>query len=263
VGVTELTIGMINTRAPARNLTLLHKKSIFDNKRILFFYFLFIVGYARKVIMNRFIPRYLLMSIACASALFEAGAAPATKRAVAPKVAYVKVQRLITIDNAHIEQTVDEWQTLYNALQKKLEPVDKELAELNEKFEKGRNEFEALRSGGLAKKEALQNKYEEVARLQYELERKAQERENFISDELAKAQSQVVPKIKDAIKSIATSEGWDAVMPSDTMLYVDDQFDITDKVKTEVNKRHQATLKTQEKAPVQNVQAQKPESKKS
>ena len=209
------------------------------------------------------------MSIACASTLLEAGATPATKKAVAPKVAYVELRRLITTDHAHIKQTVDEWQTLYNAIQKKLEPIDKELTELKEKFEKARNEFEALRSGGLAKKEVLQSKYEEAARLEYELQRKAQESENFISDELSRAQSQVVPSIKDAIKTIATAEGWDAVTPSDTMLYLDNQFDITDKVKTEVNKRYQATVKTPEKAPaaasssLSGTKSDKPEPKKS
>ena len=191
------------------------------------------------------------MSIACASVLSEAEAAPATgvKKAVAPKVAYVKVQRLVTMDNAQVKQTVEEWQELYSRIQKRVEPMYKELAELGEKFEKGKNEFEALRSGGLAKREALQNKYEEVARLEYELQRKLQERDNFENDELSKAQSQIVPKIKDAIKTIAIAEGWDAVTPADTMLYVDEQFDITEKVRAEVNKRYQAELKAQ-KAPV-------------
>lgn len=207
--------------------------------------------------MNRFITRYLLMSIACGCAHAEAVPTKVEKagssvhsEATASKFAYVDLQKIITINQENLVHSVDEWKELYGVIKKRIEPLNQEIMgleqrydKLNGDFEKSKKDFETLHKGGLAKEEVLKAKYEELMRAQQELanlennlRRQYQEREHFSQDEVAKAQGKIGPKIEKAIETVRLRYGYEIIFHREALVSVDSKLDRTKEVREELNK---------------------------
>lgn len=215
--------------------------------------------------MTRNTIRYMIMLTACAS-IFCLDAADqksgvansAAKKAVPTKIAFVDMRRIITTDAQSLSSVSHEWKDLFNKVLDTLKPADKELNELSDKFEKAKNEFESLQKSGLTSKEALGRKYEEAGRLEYELRARIQERDNYAQSELAKAQSQIGPKIENVIKTIKKNQGWNAILRSDLLLGdADSEFDVTEEVLSSLNNQYAQEKKAKEE---QDKKAAKPAS---
>ena len=207
------------------------------------------------------------MSIVCACAS-HVEAAPKVEttnndtsatEVVAPKIAFVNLQQIVTLDPAFVAQCADEWQELYARIQKKIEPLDKALAALEERYLKGKTEFETLSKGGLAKQEALETKYREVLHIENELRSKGQEHQALAQEEVAKAQAAIGPKIDKAINDIRVRKGYDMILRRDAVLASDAKFDVTREVRFELNKRFVEDQKHAAKAetPKQSAQSAK------
>ncbi len=174
--------------------------------------------------------------------------------ATAPKIAFVNIQKIISLDPQALGQVSAEWRDLYGKIQEILEPAQKEIADLRDKYEKGKKDFQGLQSSGAVSQEALKRKYEEVARVEYELSMRMQEIESYAQNEVKKAQGQVGPKLDKVINDIRIAQGWDLVLRGEAVLAGADQFDITDDVLTALNKGYieekAKKAKEKEKEPV-------------
>lgn len=162
------------------------------------------------------------------------------KKAMATKIAFVNLNRIVTIDPNLIKTASDEWREFYDDLQKKIQPVDEELRKLKDKFEKAKQEFEEMKKGGLMSNEAMQRQYEEAAKLEYELSRKGYDRDQFVREELEKGQKMVGPKIEKAVKELRINQGWDMVIRGEYILDAENKFDLTDQVLEKINKEFAA-----------------------
>ncbi|MBA3953865.1 OmpH family outer membrane protein [Candidatus Dependentiae bacterium] len=201
--------------------------------------------------MNRFITRYLLMSIACGCAHTEAVAPKVEKagssvhsEATTTKFAYVDLQKIITINQENLVHSADEWKELYSKIKSRIEPLNKEIMGLEEKYDKLKKDFETLHKGGLAKEEVLKTKYEELMRTENDLRRQYQEREQFSQDELAKAQGQIGPKIDKAINAVRARFGYDMIFHREALVSADSKLDRTKEVRDELNKQYNEEHKT-------------------
>lgn len=215
--------------------------------------------------MNRTIFGYIITGLfVCASSinvyskLPEADKAKETiskttkesRKAVTPKIAFVNLQRIIT-DKSNLSKGSIEWNDLYAKIQKTIEPEDKELMELEDKFEKGRSEFEELQKSmksGLSNQDALRRKYEEVGRIEMELRNRLQQRESFTQNELSKAQAQIGPKLDKIINQTRKNQGWDIILRAEVVLSSDEKFDITDQILEQLNKEYLEEQKAKKEA---------------
>jgi Skp family chaperone for outer membrane proteins len=159
------------------------------------------------------------------------------------KIGFVNIQQIVSLDKNNLDKGSLEWKDLYNDLQKTIEPVKNELKELEEKYNKGRTEFENLHKSGICTKEALQKKYEEVGKLEYELRSRSQELENFAQSEIAKAQMIIGPKIDKTIAEIKTENGLDIILRGEIVLAASIEFDLTQQVINKLNKTYEKELK--------------------
>ncbi len=155
-----------------------------------------------------------------------------------PKIAYVNVHKIITVESKHLSSSSAEWQDHFNKLQNTIAPADAEIRSLAEKFEKGKKEFMDLQNSKLASEAALKQKYEEVAKFQMDLQQRQYERNQFTDSELNKAHMQVMPKIEKAIKSLRQSQGWDLVLRGESVIDADTSFDLTQQALDILNKEY-------------------------
>lgn len=169
------------------------------------------------------------------------------KKALPTKIAFVNINKIITLDPNILEKASYEWKELYNKLQVTIEPADKELKELEEKFEKVKKEFEDLQKSGVASNEALQRKYEEAARIELNLRKRLQERDQFVQNELNKAQLIVARKIEAAIKKLKAAQGWNMIIRGEYVIDADEYYDLTQEVLEIVNKEYLAEKAKKEK----------------
>jgi len=158
------------------------------------------------------------------------------------KIGFVNVQQIINIDKNNINKGSHEWMDLYNELQNTIEPVKKELKNLEEKYNKSRLDFENLHKSGISSKEALQKKYEELSKIEYELRTRTQELEQFAQNEIAKAQMIVGPKIDKAIAEVKNESNLDIILRGEIILAANIEFDLTQKVIDKINKEYQKEL---------------------
>lgn len=162
-------------------------------------------------------------------------------------IAYVNLNKIITFDPSLLSSSSQEWQKHYILLQEALSPLEVELKALEEKFEKGRTEFESLQKSGLASNEALQQKYEDIARIELELRKKFQEREHFAQEEVKKIQLKMTPNIEKAIHEIRQDKGYTMVVRSEFVVEADPSLDITSDVLSIMNKSYLEEIKAKEK----------------
>ena len=155
------------------------------------------------------------------------------------KVAYVNINKIITFDPNLLPNSSQEWKKHYSLFQSKLEPVESELKDLQSKFEKGGQEFESLQKSGIASNEALQKKYEEVAKLEMNLRKRIQERDMFAQEEFKKIQAHMSPKIEKAIREIRLAKNYSMVIRSEFVMDADRSLDITEDVLNLMNKSYQ------------------------
>lgn len=170
-----------------------------------------------------------------------------SSHAVTTKIAYVYLGRIMTIDSNALPKASTEWKDMFDKLQQSLEPVNAELQKLEERFKKGRTEFESLQKSGLSSREALQRKAEEMAKLEYELRQSMQEREEFAQRELNRMQSVIAPKVETILKKIKEDQGWDAIERGENLLLVTPKFDLTQQVLDQLNKQYAAEQEAKKK----------------
>lgn len=165
-----------------------------------------------------------------------------------PKIAYVNIDKIITLNPNALSEAADEWRDLFNGIQDKMEPLNKDISDLEERFEKGRTDFETLQKSGLSSKESLQKKYEEVGRIEMELRKKFQDREQTGQRELQKAQSKFGPKLERIIEDTRKSGGWDLILRGEIVLSGNKNFDLTTDVTKKLNKSYADSKKEAAKA---------------
>ena len=200
--------------------------------------------------------RYTLMSTLFASVFSSNSDAPKgankptakeTAKAVPTKTAYVYLGKIMTLDTNVLPKASFEWKEMFDKLQQSLEPVNGELQKLEEKYKKGRTEFESLQKSGLTSREALQRKAEELAKLEYELRGSMQEREEFAQRELNRMQGVLAPKIEAILKKIKEDQGWDAIERGENILLVSPKFDLTQQVLDQLNGHYTAEQEAKKK----------------
>ncbi len=164
------------------------------------------------------------------------------------KIAYVNLNRVMTFDPGLLPSSSQEWQKNYALLQETLSPIEVELKALEDKFEKGRVEFESLQKSGLVSNEALQQKYEEVAKTELELRRRFQEREQFAQEEVKKIHLKMAPNIEKVIQEIREKHGYTMVLRSEFVIDADKNLDITSEVLSLMDKQYMQEAKPAVKA---------------
>lgn len=170
------------------------------------------------------------------------------KKASAPKIAYVNTHELITIDKKLVDKAVDEWRELFKKIESTMAPAEKEIKDLQDKFEKGKSDFESLQKSGVASEDALRKKYQDVSQVEVTFRKRYYDLEQFYQVEINKAQATVAPKIEKAIKELRKSQGWDMVIDGKTVIDADNNFNLTNDVKVKVNKVYQDEKKAKEQA---------------
>lgn len=191
---------------------------------------------------------YIFMSILFSATALDASESSKTdgKESKNAKIAFVNIQRIITTEDGLLNDAAEEWKELFKKLKKTLEPIDKELKELQEKGTKAGNEFESLQKSSLANKEALQRKYEEVARLEMQFRQGIQDREKLVQKELNDANSKVAPKVEKVIDKLRSEQGWDLILRGEVVISASKGFDLTNEVLTRLNKDYTAEKKAKE-----------------
>lgn len=162
------------------------------------------------------------------------------------KIAYVNINKIITFEPSLLPHSSAEWQKRYALLQDSLNPIELEIKAIEEEFEKGRKEFESLQKSGLASNEALQKKYEEMAKLEFNLRKRIQERDQYAQDEVKSIHSKILPSLEKAIHEIKVSRGYNFILRSEFVIEADAEFDITAEVLNLMNKQHSEELKAAE-----------------
>lgn len=160
----------------------------------------------------------------------KAGSMETKRHAAVSKIAYLNIQKIMSVDARALPGVSKEWQDLYSNIEKVIDPANKEIETLKGNFESGKTEFEALQNSKLTSRDALQKKYEEVGKLELELRSRLEEREMFLQEELAKAQSIITPKVQKIVTRIKDEQGWDFVIRGELVLIENERFDITSDV---------------------------------
>ena len=157
--------------------------------------------------------------------------------------------------NAGSIATVDEQKVLseYVAFNQAREKVLASVAPIQEEIQKMQEEItniiaEAREADATSNNPALDDKARDEARskligYQTELQNKQVELQQFSqqAQELGQngQQQELLPlqqKAQDAVKKIAKDKGFDVVLSTNSVIYVDDSLDISDKVISELNK---------------------------
>jgi len=97
-------------------------------------------------------------------------------------------------------------------------------------FEEKATEFEQKAGSGEWADAVIQDKREELVRLETNIREFQQQAEANLRDKENEVLSPLYIKIEAAIKEVATEEGYDYVTPSQMYLYANNQHDLTDKV---------------------------------
>lgn len=177
----------------------------------------------------------------------KAGSMETKRHASVSKIAYLNIQKIMSVDSKTLPEVSKEWQDLYSNIEKVIDPANKEIESLKEKFESGKTEFETLQNSKLTSRDALQKKYEEVGKLELELRSRLEEREMFLQEELAKAQSIITPKVQKIVTRIKDEQGWDFVIRGELVLIENDRFDITKDVLKILDKEYAEQKASEEK----------------
>ena len=170
------------------------------------------------------------------------------KTGATPKIAVVDVRRMLPQDPQLLKDGSSishEWKDLYGNLQKTLDPINKELTDLQSQYQTKIKELEALQKSGVSSREALQKKFnDEAAPLEYRLQAQSQQAQNFMYSELNKIQSIIGPKIQKATDAIVKEQGWDFAVNKEVVissLSSGSRFNITDDVLVALNAEYAKT----------------------
>ncbi len=207
-----------------------------------------------------------MLSLACFSFLGLSAEKSAPKNLIDKKVqnnmnkvklGFVDYQQLMSLEQQTLGSTIDEWRDGIDAIKVSLKPVDEKLAELDKKYAEHVTEIKSMQKSELTSKSALQRKYEEIAKLEQELQAKLQERERELRQEVGQLTNKVKPKIDNIVKQVREEESIDVIfkIQKDAVCIADDA-DLTSKVFTIANNNYAKELKLAQG----NKAASKPES---
>lgn len=202
---------------------------------------------------------YLLISLlsVCINNLYSSS--PKGKESMGlEKLVFVDIQKILpsSDDSAILSRGSKEWADLMMALSGSLKAGDEEIQEMNENYSKGKTEFnkltkefESLQKSGLSsgkalqeKQGVLQNKYEEIAKLEYQLQGKMQKRQELINKEIKRAQEILAPKLERIIEDIRLDSDL-YVLRKEAVISAPKKADITDHVLDNLNKNYVEELK--------------------
>lgn len=197
--------------------------------------------------MKRITLRYIIMTTFLSSALYGAAEAD-TKKALTAKIGVVDTQAIVPMDPSVLSKGSKQWQDSFVKFQGQLAQVDDELKKLEEKYTEAGKKFQTLQKSGVASRETLEREYEPLMRMEYELRTQMEQRQNYVQNELAKLQSQIWPKLEEAMEEIRKAQGWDMLLVrGSAVLSFDKKFDVTDAVLALLNKRYEAEQKDKAK----------------
>lgn len=152
--------------------------------------------------------------------------------------AYVNTHEIITLDPNLLAGASHEWNDNYTNLKKLMEPVEREIQELGARLEKGKAEFESLQQSGIASQETLTEKYKEMYTLNTDLQKRTQELNQFAQERLAAAQSQLHPKVLQAIQDVAKEGSYQIVFDGMCILAAPGADNATPKVLAKINREY-------------------------
>jgi len=150
--------------------------------------------------------------------------------------AYVNTHEIITLDQTLLTKASDEWRDNYNNLKKIMEPVEREIQEIAGRLERGKTEFETLQQSGIASQETLTEKYKEMYTLNTDLQKRTQELNQFAQERLAAAQTQLHPKVLQAIQEVSKENSYQIVFDGMCILAAPGADNATAKVLEKINR---------------------------
>lgn len=174
------------------------------------------------------------------------------------KLVFVDVQKILpsSDDPSTLSRGSKEWSDLMMALSTSLKSGDEEIQEMNESytnlktdFSKLSKEFESFQKAGVGnpktlqeKQTVLQTKYEEIAKLEYQLQGKMQKRQELINKEIKRAQEILAPKLERIIEDIRLDKDL-YVLRKEAVISAPKNSDITNQVLDILNKNYVEELK--------------------
>jgi len=150
--------------------------------------------------------------------------------------AYVNTHEIITLDPNLLANASDEWRDNYNNLKKIMEPVEREIQEIAGRLEKGKTDFETLQQSGIASQDTLSEKYKEMYALNTDLQKRTQELNQFAQERLAAAQTQLHPKVLQAIQEVSKESSYQIVFDGMCILAAPGADNATSKVLSKINR---------------------------
>lgn len=184
--------------------------------------------------------KLLLTCSLATSFMFADNKTPTPKEAMSTTpLAYVNTHEIITLDPNLLSGASDQWRDEYNKLKQLMEPVEKEIEELASKVERAKAEFEALQDPNqapLVSQETMVQKQKDLYSIYGEWQKRAQESSQFAQDRLKNVQSQIQPKILQAIQDVAKEGSYQLVVDGMVVLAAPGAENVTSKVLTKINR---------------------------
>lgn len=194
-----------------------------------------------------FTSRYFSLVLLGITGLCFAGGDAKVKGAMGTKVGYVEMSRIICLDASMIDKGYEEWRDLFKDLESKVEPIDREIAQIEDEYKKGVADFEQLQKSGVASRERLENKAKEIDALAYKGTMRARERDMFYRQELGKRRASILPKVKKVIGEVRKAKGLNMVL-DEVVIDADEDLDLTLEVLKKLNKTYSEEQKKKKEA---------------
>lgn len=168
-------------------------------------------------------------------------------KATANKIAFANFNQFMSLEGT--TSNLQEFNDKVNKLQEELQKKEADVMKLEQELRKGIEALENMKKSGIGSEDAMKKRSEELMKKQQEREMAIRAGQEYYQKTIQAAFEELKNKAKVVVEKIRKADGWDSVIINYGGLEIvtEKQFDITDRVKTELDTEY-AKLKKAEEA---------------
>ncbi len=167
-------------------------------------------------------------------------------RATANKIAFANFNMFMSLENT--VNNLQEFNEKVSKLQEELQKKEADVMKLEQDLRKGIEALENMKKSGIGSEDAMKKRSEELMKKQQEREMAIRAGQEYYQKTMQAAFEDLKNKAKAIVEKIRKADGWDSVIINYGGMEVvtDKQFDITDRIKTELDADYAKAKKAEE-----------------
>ena len=167
-------------------------------------------------------------------------------KAAVNKIAFANFNMFMSLENT--SGNLAEFNDKVTKLQEELQKKEADVMKLEQELRKGIEALENMKKSGIGSEDAMKKRSEELKKKQQEREMAIRAGQEYYQKTIQTAFEELKNKAKSIVEKIRKADGWDSVVINYGGLEIvtDKQFDITDRVKSELDTEYAKVKKAED-----------------